>query len=155
MLLQLYNDLGIVVNHKRSNLEPSSRSTYFRMIIDTEVVRVFPTKLRVENILMLGMKFFSVLKPSVSMWQCLLGHMTLLEKLVLGGCFENRDAFFPVVPSGRLESEGGSFHTEGTLVTGGKRRHDLVVGRGTPLGGVPLNSSFPNLLLFLDASQLG
>ena len=81
-LLALCRSLSIVINEEKSDLSLSRPVEYLGMIIDTVSARAFPTETRIQKFLSLARKFLSQPSPLAQQWQVLLGHMSLLEKLV-------------------------------------------------------------------------
>ena len=84
-LLQLCSTLGIVVNHEKSNLEPSQRVSYLGMLLDTVESKAFPVQKRISRLLEVANEFRLRPAPSAGLWLRLLGHLASLEKLVPGG----------------------------------------------------------------------
>ena len=78
-LLQLCNDLGIVINWEKSDLQLSTPLQYFGMTIDTSLKRVFLLQARLVPLREVASSFLSLPSPPASMWQELLGHMASLE----------------------------------------------------------------------------
>ena len=68
MLISLCNDLGIIVNEEKSDLEPKQRASYLGMMIDTVAGKIFPSESRVRNFLSMGSEFLSVLEPPARQW---------------------------------------------------------------------------------------
>ena len=83
-LLQLCRELGIVVNLKKSDLEPKTRAKYLGLILDSVALKAFPTDQRIERFMEISQRFLAQESPSAHLWQSLLGHMSSLEKLVPG-----------------------------------------------------------------------
>ena len=83
-LLQLYWDLGIVINWEKSDLKLSSRAQYLGMLMDTIKERVSMTNFWMINFRDL-MDQFIVLPSSARMWQQLLSYMASLEWFVPQG----------------------------------------------------------------------
>ena len=81
-LLSLCRSLSIVINMEKSDLSPSRSVEYLGMIIDTVSARAFPTEARILKFFSLARKFLAQPSPLARRWQVLLGHMSLLEKLV-------------------------------------------------------------------------
>ena len=84
-LLSLCHSLEIVINDEKSDLMPSQSATHLGMTIDTVAAKVFPTLARVEKFLSVAEQFLTVTTPPARLWQVLLGHLSLLEKLVPHG----------------------------------------------------------------------
>ena len=81
-LLSLCHTLGIVINEKKSDLVPSQAAKYLGMTIDTGAGKVFPSLARVEKFLSVAERFCSMQSPPAQLWQVILGHLALLERLV-------------------------------------------------------------------------
>ena len=84
-LLSLCRTLGIVINEKKSDLVPSQTAKYLGMTIDTEVGKVFPSLERVEKFLTVAESFCAMDALPAQLWQVILGHLALLERLVSQG----------------------------------------------------------------------
>ena len=84
-LLSLCHTLGIVINEKKSDLVPSQAAKYLGMTIDTGAGKVFPSLARVEKFLSVAERFCSMQSPPAQLWQVVLGHLALLERLVPHG----------------------------------------------------------------------
>ena len=88
-LLSLCRTLGIVINEK-SDLVPSQTAKYLGMTIDTEAGKVFPSLARVEKFLTVAESFCAMDAPPAQLWQVILGHLALLERLVPHGRLQMR-----------------------------------------------------------------
>ena len=84
-LLSLCHTLGIVINEKKSDLVPSQTAKYLGMTIDAEAGKVFPSLARVEKFLTVAESFCTMDAPPAQLWQVILGHLALLERLVPHG----------------------------------------------------------------------
>ena len=89
-LLSLCNSLGVVLNREKSELNPSQSVEYLGMTLDTVASRAYPTLTRIDKFIAMARKFLARRDPPAQLWQVLLGHMTLLEKLVPCGRFRMR-----------------------------------------------------------------
>ena len=89
-LLQVCEDLGLQVNFRKSSLILSQDMTYLGMQIQS--VRFFakPTATRVENLLKIIEEFLSSPAPPAALWRRLLGHLSSLTLLVMGGMLRMR-----------------------------------------------------------------
>ena len=85
LLLQLCQELGIIINWEKSDLEPTSRVQYLVMVIGTSRERVFPSDARVCRFWDLVARFLLLRSPPVKMWQQLLSHMASLGQFVPRG----------------------------------------------------------------------
>ena len=47
----LYDELGILINHKKLDLFPSQEAVYFRMKLDSATLNAFPTQERIQALL--------------------------------------------------------------------------------------------------------
>ena len=74
-----------MINDEKYDLVLSQSATYLGMTIDTVAAKVFPTLARVEKCLSVAEQFLTVAVPPAQLWQVLLGHLSLLEKLVPHG----------------------------------------------------------------------
>ena len=81
-LLSVCHSLGIVINEEKSDLVPSQTANYLGMTIDTGAARIFPSRAQVKKFLSVAKTFCSMSAPSVQLWQVILGHLALLERLV-------------------------------------------------------------------------
>ena len=93
-LLQVCHDLGIVINHKKSDLQPKTRARYLGMLLDSTLLRAFPTEERISRFLDLTARFLAQPSPNARLWQSVLGHMASLEKLVPGARLRMRSLQF-------------------------------------------------------------
>ena len=89
-LLSLCRTLGIVINEKKSDLVPSQTAKYLGMTIDTEASKVFPSMARFEKFLTVAESFCTMDDPPAQLWQVILSHLALLERLVAHGCLRMR-----------------------------------------------------------------
>ena len=83
-LLRLCASLGIQVNWEKSSLIPSQTRIYLGMEIRSRLLKVFPTRQRLENLHLHVKAFLSVHSPPAKAWLTLLGHMSSLLHLVPG-----------------------------------------------------------------------
>ena len=84
-VLHLCHELGIVVNHQKSNLIPSQVVQYLGVIIDATSFRASPSPERVSSLLSTAGEFQSSASPPASLWLSLLGVLSSLAHLVPGG----------------------------------------------------------------------
>ena len=80
-LLAVCQSLGIVINEK-SDLAPLQTANYIGMTIDTGAARIFPSLAQVEKFLSVAETFCALSAPPAQLWQVVLGHLALLERLV-------------------------------------------------------------------------
>ena len=85
VVLDLCHELGIVVNPKKSHLEPSQVVQYLGVVIDTRSFRASPSPDRVARLLSTAGEFLSCADPPASTWLSLLGILSSLSHLVPGG----------------------------------------------------------------------
>ena len=127
-VLQLCNSLGIVVNWEKSQLVPTQRICYLRVLLDSVSFRASPAQKRVDKLLSIGDVFlYSVEQPAKS-WLELLGVLSSLTQLIPGGTAA--DAVVSVSSSSALGSEGS--RCSGSVVSGDRAGSLLVVGSRTP-----------------------
>ena len=133
LLLSLCRTLGIVIKEKKSGLVPSQTAKYLGMTIDTEAGEVFPSLAQVEKFLTVAESFCTMDDPPAQLWQVILGHLALLERLV---------------PHGRLRMRTLQWHlkahwsprvrpslSSSALATGSETGPVLVDGEGSSLDG--------------------
>ncbi len=84
-LLQTAVMLGLRVNEEKSELIPSTSSTYLGMVFDSIKFRAFLTQKRIDNLLQPTSHFLLQDYLPVWKWLQLLGHLASLEKLVKNG----------------------------------------------------------------------
>ena len=80
-LLSVCRSLGIVINEK-SDLILSQTANYLGMTIDSGAARIFPSLARVKKFLSVAETFCTMTAPPAQLWQVVLGHLALLERLV-------------------------------------------------------------------------
>ena len=84
-VIHLCQDLGIVINWEKSNLIPSQRVVYLGVILDSTLFRASPSQLRVQKLCLTVKEFLSCDAQPVSLWRKLLGILSSLTSIVLGG----------------------------------------------------------------------
>ena len=84
-VLQLCSSLGIVVNWEKSQLIPTQRIIYLGVLLDSISFRASPALKRVEKLLSIGDVFLSFVRQPVSSRLELLGVLSSMIQLVLGG----------------------------------------------------------------------
>ena len=77
--------LGIVVNWEKSQLVPTQLMVYLGVLLDSVSFRPSPAEKRVEKLLSIGDVFLSCEEQPVSSWLELLGVLSSMIQLVLGG----------------------------------------------------------------------
>ena len=89
-LLQVCDELGIRINHRKSSLTPSQTLTYLGIDIRSGPFTARPTQARVTNHLRVIEEFLSSRNPPAFIWHQLLGHLSSLTLLVKGGMLRMR-----------------------------------------------------------------
>ena len=87
-VLDLCRQLGIVVNHAKSPLIPLCSATYLGMYLESPSLRALPSQERVSTLRSQLDKFLSSRQQGVIAWCSLLGHLSSLCFLILGGCLQ-------------------------------------------------------------------
>ena len=152
-LLQLCRDLGIVVNMKKSDLEPKTRVKYLGLLIDSVLMRAFPTEARIDKFMEVSTRFIAQKSPTAQLWQSIIGHMASLEKLVPGARLRMRSLQFALRDRWSAAADPPHqpvFLPENCL-------EDLLWWReeGRLTQGVPVMIPPPEMTLFTDASRSG
>ena len=75
---------------KKSHFSPSQTVTYLGMVIQSPILRAFPSPERISALLLQIEKFSSCRRQSVNLWRSLLGCLSPLCLLVPGGCLRVR-----------------------------------------------------------------
>ena len=152
-LLKVCRDLGIVINLKKSNLEPSTQAKYLGVLIDSVLMKASPAEKRISNFLELTTRFLAQPSPPARLWQSVLGHMASLEKLVPGGRLRMRALQFRL----REHWSASKDPPYQPVPLSEDCREELLWWReeGRLSQGVPLMSPPPTMLLFTDASLRG
>ena len=81
-ILMTCQQLGLLVNFKKSELEPTQSIQYLGMRIDSLNSKVYPSEARIERLRLLLQTFLRTEAPQAIVWLRVLGHMVSLEKLV-------------------------------------------------------------------------
>ena len=71
-----------MIKEEKSDLVPSQTANYLGMTINTGAARIFPSLARVEKFLSVAETFCCMSAPPTQLWQVVLGHLALLERLV-------------------------------------------------------------------------
>ena len=152
-LLSLCNSLGVVLNREKSGLNPAQSVEHLSMTIDTVAARACPTVPRIDKFLATARKFLSRREPPAQLWQVLLGHMSLLEKLVPHGRLRIRSLQW------HLKSHWSPEKDPPNLPVPWSRQveEDLSwwMVRDHLLEGTPFGTPTPDLRLYSDASRAG
>ena len=150
-ILNLTQELGIIINKEKSMMEPSQVITYLGVKIDSKTFWAFPSEKRISNALSLLTEFLSCnIKPAKA-WQCLLGHMSSLEKLVPGARLRMRTMQF------HLYQEWDRSSPSSLIQIPQHVRLDLLWwnNKDRLSKGISLAPKNPHLQLFSDASREG
>ena len=90
VVLDLCHELGIVVNPEKSHLVPSQVVQYLGVVVDSQSFRASPSPERVARLWSTANAFLSCADPPASTWLLLLGILSSLSHLVLGGRLRGR-----------------------------------------------------------------
>ena len=93
-VLQLCNSLGIVVNWEKSQLVPTQRICYLGVLLDSLSFRASPAQKCVDKLLSIGDVFLSSVEQPAKSWLELLGVLSSLTELILGGRLRMRSFQF-------------------------------------------------------------
>ena len=85
VVLDLCHELGIVVNPAKSHLVPSQIVQYLGVVVDSQSFRASPSPERIARLRSTADAFLSCTNPPASTWLSLLGMLSSLSHLVLGG----------------------------------------------------------------------
>ena len=85
VVLSFCRELGIVVNPEKSNFSPSQVVQYLGVVIDARTFLASPSPDRFSRLRSTAGEFLLSAVPSASLWQLLLGMLSSLSHLVLGG----------------------------------------------------------------------
>ena len=152
-LLLLCHSLRIVFNDKKSELTPSRSVEYLGMTINTVTDLAFPTAARIDKLLSIARMFLAHQTLHAQLWQVLLGHMSLLEKLVPRGRLRMRSLQWHLKAHWSPETDPPclpvprSWQVEEDLAWWMVRTH-LLEGR-------PFGTPAPDLRLYSGASRSG
>ena len=150
-VLQLCHSLGIVVNWEKSQLIPPQLMVYLGALLDSVSFRASPALKRVEKLLSIGDVFLSCEDQPVSSWLELLGVLSSMTQLVLGGRLRMRSLQFVLRQSwDRVDQSVLIRWTPGI-------RQDLEwwLDRTRLELGISLDQVSPQLDLWPDASDVG
>ena len=142
-----------MINEKKSDLVPSQTAKYLGMTIDTEAGKVFPSLARIEKFLMVAESFCTMDAPSAQLWQVILGHLALLERLVPHGRLRMRSLQWHLKAHWSPESDPPSLPVPLPLQV----KWDLSwwMVRDHLLTGVRFGTLAPDLHLYSDVSCSG
>ena len=152
-LLQLSQALGLLVNIPKCDLTPAQIYQFLGILFDLIHGQAKPTMERIDRLQSIAQPFLSGKTMSAHSWQCLLGHMTSLERLV---------------PLGRLNMRPLQFCLQDQWSAATQPPSDLVslsqparrsllwwLDPAHLLRGIPLQPPPPTVRLFTDASTAG
>ena len=94
VVLDLCTELRIVVNPEKSIFVPSQKVLYLGTVLDSRTFVASPSPDRIAMLLSLGEGFLSSVQQPSACWQSLLGTLSSLAHLVLGGSFRMRSLQF-------------------------------------------------------------
>ena len=150
-LLQVCDELGIRINHRKSSLTPSQTLTYLGMDIRSGPFTARPTQALVTNLLRVIEEFLSSLNPPAFIWRQLLGHLSSLTLLEKGGMLRMRPLQLC------LRSQWDFLNDRACISWNPLCKQDLhwwsrVIQEE---GGVDLSLPVPDLSFYSDASDIG
>ena len=150
-VLQLCGTLGIVVNWEKSQLIPTQRMVYLGVVLDSISFRASPALERVEKLFSIGDVFLSCVRQPVSSWLELLGVLSSMIQLVLGGRLRMRSFQFT------LRKHWNHVDQSVLVEWTPEIRQDLDwwLDRDRLERGVSLEQVSPQLDLWSDASDVG
>ena len=151
-LLSLCHSLRIVIN-ENSDLVPLHTANYLGMTIDTGAARIFPSLARVEKFLSVAETFCTLSAPPAQLWQVVLGHLAVLERLVPHSCLRMRSLQWYLKAHWSPENDPPSL----PVPLSREVREDLSwwMMRDHLLKGVRFGTSAPDLHLYSNASRSG
>ena len=85
VVLDLFRELGIVVNPEKSNLVPSQVVQYLGMVLNTQSFVASPSPDRISRLVSTAGEFLSFASPPAGVWLSLLGMLSSMAHLVPGG----------------------------------------------------------------------
>ena len=152
VLLRLCAELGIRINHSKSQLAPTQALIYLGMAIHTVSLRAFPAQARVDNFLQVLRNFLASSRPTAKLWLSLLGHMSSLIHLVPGSRMRMRALQLHL-----RRQWDRSIDDSTPVLRPAALRPDLLWWQNEKhlLRGRSLRATFSDFLLFTDASAHG
>ena len=151
-LLLLCHSLGIVINEEKSVLVPLQTANYLGMTIDTGAARIFSSLAQVKKFLSVAEMMCTMSAPPAQLWQVVLGHLALLERLVPHSRLRMRSLQGHLKTHWSTESDSPSLPVP---LSQEVRGSVLVDGAGPSSQGVQFGTPAPDLLLYSDASWSG
>ena len=151
--LRLAQELGLLINKNKSQLDPSQQRTYLGMTLDALTFRVFPSIKRVDSCLHLVQSFTQMDSCSVRDWMKLLGTLTSMEMFVSLGRLHLRvfQFYLKALWSRKTETE------DVVIPISAEIKEDLKwwMVRERLLEGLDPRPQNPDLDFFADASDVG
>ena len=105
VVLALCRELGIVINHEKSNLLPPQVVQYLGVVINARSFVAFPSPDLVSRLLSTAGEFLSSASSPASVWLSLLGMLSSLSHLVPGGRLRMRSLQLCLHQSWDLEDQ--------------------------------------------------
>ena len=139
------------MNVDKSHLVPSQFLTYLGIRIDSRIFRASPTQLRIDRFFSITEEFLSSREQSAKSWRVLLGHLASLAHLVPGGLLWMR------APQLALKRSWDFLDEQVLVPWDDLTREDLLwwCTEGRIEEGISLDVTFPDLMLWSDASDQG
>ena len=150
-VLSLCQELGIVVNLKKSTLTPSQTIVYLGIRIDSQTFRASVAPSRIEKFFSIAKEFRSSKVQSAKFWRVLLGHLASLSCLVPNGQLQMRALQLAL-------SLGWDFRDEDILVLWDPPSWDDLrwwCTDGRLEEGISLALRSPDQMFWSDTSSLG
>ena len=150
-VLRLCRSLGIVVNWEKSQVIPTQQMIYLGVILDSTTFRASPALKRVEKLLSIGDVFLSCVSQPASSWLELLGVLSSMIQLVLGGRLRMRS--LQLALRRQWDYADQSQLVEWSPVI--RQDLSLWLDRDRLELGISLEQVSPQLKLWSDASDVG
>ena len=150
-ILTLCGRLGIHLNYDKSSLIPTQTTTYLGMVIQSQILRAFPSQRCLDKAFTLLEEFCSSTVQPVEKWRSLLGTMSSLSRLVPGSRLRMRSLQLQL-------NHGWDHRSEHVLVSWDEHCLQDLLWWLNPLNlnlGVVLRSPELSLHLYTDASDAG
>ena len=152
-LVDLCDDLGLLLNLKKSELVPNQVFEFIGARFNLILARVFPKEENCSRCILKIQEFLSCHSPTAEMWQSILGHLV---------------SQFRFIPFGRLYLRPLQWHLQEHWDQLQDSPEEIVpispvtrtclqwwISQLTSPVGVPLASPNPDLTIFTDASEKG
>ena len=152
-LLHLALALGLIINVPKCDLTPAQIYQFLGILFDLIRGQARPTQERLDRFQLIAQPFLSNRQMSAAAWQCLLGHMTSLERLIPLARLHMRHLQFCLKEQWTAASQPPS-----SLITLSAPARDALLWWMVPghlLRGISLHASPPEVRLFTDASTFG